>query len=196
MSAGTSRALERAAGSDYGRAGGHDRTAYPSHRLARVDAHRRHRSVRARARSATGPRADSSSTTCSVRIAHLIPVTPVTSRVRRDPELRRRLHSARSDSSSGWRTCADVLVELNARCPRADRSIEETFERSRSGCSRCAGVLSREGNGYVVLAQGRPLVSYYANSIAHLLGAFEAGVQGSRRSCPRWPGSSALAKVP
>ena len=38
-------------------------------------------------------------------------------------------------------------------------------------------VLARDGNGYAVLAHGRPLVSYYANSVAHLLGEFEAGVR-------------------
>jgi hypothetical protein len=59
---------------------------------------------------------------------------------------------------------------------------------------RMRRVLIREGNGYVVLAQGRPLVSYYANSIAHLLGGFEAGVK-ARDALPALAGSSALAKV-
>ena len=55
-------------------------------------------------------------------------------------------------------------------------------------------VLIREGTGYVVLAQGRPLVSYYANSIAHLLWAFEAGVR-ARDTLPALSGSSALSKA-
>jgi hypothetical protein len=38
-------------------------------------------------------------------------------------------------------------------------------------------VLAEEGAGYVVLPRGRELVSYYANSIAHLLGDFEAAVR-------------------
>jgi hypothetical protein len=37
-------------------------------------------------------------------------------------------------------------------------------------------------------------VSYYANSIAHLLGAFEAGVK-ARDALPALAGSAALAKA-
>ena len=44
-------------------------------------------------------------------------------------------------------------------------------------CFAMRRVLVRDGSGYLVLAEGRPLVSYYANSIAHLLAAFEAGVR-------------------
>lgn len=37
--------------------------------------------------------------------------------------------------------------------------------------------IARSAEGIVVLASGRELVSYYANSIVHLLGAFEAAVK-------------------
>ena len=70
----------------------------------------------------------------------------------------------------------DVLVELNGRVLRADRDIEETFERAW----RMLGmrkVLVASGEGFVVLKRGRPLVSYYANSIAHLLGPFTDGIR-------------------
>jgi glycerol-3-phosphate O-acyltransferase len=70
----------------------------------------------------------------------------------------------------------DVLVELNGRVLRADRDIEETFERA----FRMLGmrkVLVASGDGFVVMKRGRPLVSYYANSIAHLLGPFADGVR-------------------
>lgn len=126
------------------------------------------------------------------RIANLIPVTPVPlacaaiQSFDADYIPRDRLLERMADMR-------DVLVELNARVLRADRSIEETFERA----DRMLGmrrVLVREGNGYVVLAHGRPLVSYYANSIAHLLGAFEAGVK-ARDALPALAGSSALAKA-
>jgi glycerol-3-phosphate O-acyltransferase len=70
----------------------------------------------------------------------------------------------------------DVLLGLNARVLRADRSIDETFDRAYRMLSM-RRVLAKEGNGYAVLAHGRPLVSYYANSVAHLLGNFEAGVR-------------------
>jgi hypothetical protein len=65
---------------------------------------------------------------------------------------------------------------------RADRSIEETFDRAwRMLAMR--RILAREGGGYAVLPRGRALVSYYANSIAHLLGPFEAGIR-SRDALP------------
>jgi len=126
------------------------------------------------------------------RIAELIPVTPVplacaaiqsfdADYIPRDRLLER------------MRDMRDVLVELNARVLRADRSIEETFDRADRMLTM-RRVLIREGNGYLVLTRGRPLVSYYANSIAHLLGAFEAGVR-ARDALPALAGSSALAKA-
>jgi hypothetical protein len=42
---------------------------------------------------------------------------------------------------------------------------------------RMRRVLVPEGGGYVVLPHGRELVSYYANSVAHLLGPYEAAVR-------------------
>jgi hypothetical protein len=42
---------------------------------------------------------------------------------------------------------------------------------------RLRRVVSREGTGYIVLPRGRELISYYANSIAHLLGEFESAVR-------------------
>jgi len=126
------------------------------------------------------------------RVAELIPVTPVplacaaiqsfdADYIPRDRLLER------------MRDMRDVLVELNARVLRADRSIEETFDRADRMLTM-RRVLIREGNGYLVLTRGRPLVSYYANSIAHLLGAFEAGVR-ARDALPALAGSSALAKA-
>ena len=70
----------------------------------------------------------------------------------------------------------EALVELNARVLRADRGIEETFDRAWR-MLRMRRMLAREGAGFAVLPAGRPLVSYYANSIAHLLGPFEAGIR-------------------
>ena len=70
----------------------------------------------------------------------------------------------------------DALVELNARVLRADRSIEETFDRAwRMLAMR--RILVAEGSGYAVLPRQRPLVSYYANSVAHLLGPFANAVR-------------------
>ncbi|MDB4881136.1 MAG: Glycerol-3-phosphate 1-O-acyltransferase [Gemmatimonadetes bacterium] len=75
-----------------------------------------------------------------------------------------------------------VLGTLNARDLGADRSSAETFDRAW----RMLGMrhmVARTGDGYLVLPRGRPLVSYYANSIAHLLGPFIAAVR-SRDSLP------------
>ena len=70
----------------------------------------------------------------------------------------------------------DVLVELSGRVVRADRDIGETFERAYR-MLRMRKILARSGEGFVVLPRGRPLVSYYANSVVHLLGPFAAGVR-------------------
>jgi glycerol-3-phosphate O-acyltransferase len=70
----------------------------------------------------------------------------------------------------------DTLVEVNSRVVRHDGGIEETFERAWR-MLEMRRVLAEHGSGYVVLPRGRELVSYYANSIAHLLGAFEESVR-------------------
>jgi hypothetical protein len=51
-----------------------------------------------------------------------------------------------------------------------------TFDRAWR-MLRMRRMLALSGNGYAVLPRSRPLVSYYANSIAHLLGPFENAVR-------------------
>lgn len=70
----------------------------------------------------------------------------------------------------------DALVSLNATVLRADRDIEETFDRAWK-MLRMRRILAASGGGYAVLPRSRPLVSYYANSIAHLLGPFGSAVR-------------------
>ncbi|MCC6318865.1 MAG: 1-acyl-sn-glycerol-3-phosphate acyltransferase [Gemmatimonadaceae bacterium] len=70
----------------------------------------------------------------------------------------------------------EVLRELNARVLKAESSTEEVFDRAYR-MLRMRRVIAREGEGYVVLSRGRPLISYYANSVAHLLGPFAASVR-------------------
>jgi glycerol-3-phosphate O-acyltransferase len=79
-----------------------------------------------------------------------------------------------------------ALRELNARGLRADRTTEEIFDRAWR-MLRMRRVLAASGDGYLVLPRGRPLVSYYANSIAHLLGPFVAAVQ-ARDALPAMAG--------
>jgi glycerol-3-phosphate O-acyltransferase len=76
----------------------------------------------------------------------------------------------------------DALVELNSRVIRADRDIEETFDRAWR-MLRMRHILAASGDGYAVLPRNRALVSYYANSIAHVLGPFELAVR-SRDALP------------
>ncbi|MEP6766971.1 MAG: 1-acyl-sn-glycerol-3-phosphate acyltransferase, partial [Gemmatimonadaceae bacterium] len=62
----------------------------------------------------------------------------------------------------------DVLLELNGRVLRADRDIDETFDRAYR-MLRLRRMVARAGDGYLILPRGRPLISYYSNSIVHLL---------------------------
>ena len=108
-------------------------------------------------------------------VGHLIPVTPVplvcaaiqsfdAEFIPRDALL------ARVEEMQG------ALRELNARGLSADRTSAEIFDRAWR-MLRMRRVLAETRDGYLVLPRGRPLVSYYANSIAHLLGPFVAAVR-------------------
>ena len=109
------------------------------------------------------------------RIGAIIPVTPV-------PLACAALQSFDADYVSRTRllermsAMRDVLLELNGRVVRADRDIEETFDRAYR-MLRMRRIIARTGDGFLILPHGRPLVSYYANSIAHLLGPFAAGIR-------------------
>jgi len=115
------------------------------------------------------------------RIGLLVPVTPVTLACAAIQSLdadylpRTRLLERMSDMR-------DALVELNARVLRADSDIAETFDRAWR-MLRMRRILAESGDGFAVLPRSRPLVGYYANSIAHLLGPFEAAVR-QRDSLP------------
>jgi glycerol-3-phosphate O-acyltransferase len=73
------------------------------------------------------------------------------------------------------REIRDELVELNARIIRADRNVSETLDVALLMLTMRHVVLE-QGDSYLILPHGRELVSYYANSIAHLLGPYEAAV--------------------
>ena len=109
------------------------------------------------------------------RIGRLVPVTPVAlacaaiQSFDSDFIPRARLLERMEDMR-------DALVELNSRVLRADRDIEETFDRAWR-MLRMRRILAQSGEGFAILPRSRPLVSYYANSIMHLLGPFEAAVR-------------------
>ena len=48
---------------------------------------------------------------------------------------------------------------------------------------RMRRVIARTGNGFLILPKGRPLITYYANSIVHLLGPFADGMR-AREALP------------
>lgn len=109
------------------------------------------------------------------RIAAIIPVTPVSLACAA-------IQSFEEDFIAHDRLLArmsemrDVLRELNARVINREGSIDETFDRAWR-MLRMRRILVRVGEGYAVLPANRPLISYYANSIAHLLGPFAEGVR-------------------
>ncbi|MEP7343973.1 MAG: 1-acyl-sn-glycerol-3-phosphate acyltransferase [Gemmatimonadaceae bacterium] len=76
----------------------------------------------------------------------------------------------------------EVLLEMNARVLRADRDISVTFDRGYR-MLRMRRVLAEAGEGFLILPRGRELISYYANSIVHLLGPFSEGVR-AREALP------------
>lgn len=109
------------------------------------------------------------------RIGELIPVTPVPLACAAIQSFDRDF-IPRAELLDRMSEMRDALVELNSRVVRHDRSIEETFDRAWR-MLRLRKVLVETGGGYAVLPRQRELVSYYANSISHLLGPFEAAVR-------------------
>jgi glycerol-3-phosphate O-acyltransferase len=109
------------------------------------------------------------------RIGELVPVTPVPLACAAIQSFDRDF-IPRADLLARMLEMRNALLELNGRVIRHERGIEETFDRAWR-MLRMRRVLAEEGAGYVVLPRGRELVSYYANSVAHLLGPFEAAVR-------------------
>jgi glycerol-3-phosphate O-acyltransferase len=115
------------------------------------------------------------------RIGRLVPVTPV-------PLVCAAVQSMGGDVFPRERLVTrigelrDALVELNARVIRADRDAAETLDVALR-MLRMRRVLVPDGAAYVVLPHGRELVSYYANSVAHLLGPYADAVR-ARDSLP------------
>lgn len=109
------------------------------------------------------------------RIGQLIPVTPVALACAA-------IQSLETDFISRERLLVrmeemrDALVELNGRVLRADRDIAETFDRAFR-MLKMRRMLAESGDGFAVLPRSRALVTYYANSIAHLLGPFAAALK-------------------
>jgi glycerol-3-phosphate O-acyltransferase len=109
------------------------------------------------------------------RIGALLPVTPVTLACAAIQSLDGD-YLLKAQLLSRMEEMREVLLELNGRVIRAEGPAQEILDRAWR-MLKMRRVLAESGEGYVVLPSGRPLVGYYANSIAHLLGPFEAGVR-------------------
>jgi glycerol-3-phosphate O-acyltransferase len=115
------------------------------------------------------------------RIAAIVPVTPVTLACAA-------LQSFDGDFISHKQLLGrieemrEVLGELNARVIHREGTVDDIFDRAWR-MLRMRRILVRVGEGYAILPGGRPLISYYANSISHLLGPFAEGVR-ERDSLP------------
>ena len=68
------------------------------------------------------------------------------------------------------------LLHRGRHVLQPEEDIGHTLDRAYE-LLRLRRVLARDGEGYVVLPRGRELISYYANSISHLLGEFESAVR-------------------
>jgi glycerol-3-phosphate O-acyltransferase len=109
------------------------------------------------------------------RIAAIVPVTPVTLACAALQSFDADFIS-HENLLSRMEEMRDVLGELNARVIYREGPIEETFDRAWR-MLRMRRILVRDETGYAILPGNRQLVSYYANSIAHLLGPFAEGVR-------------------
>ena len=109
------------------------------------------------------------------RIGAIIPVTPVALACAAIQSLDGDF-LPRAQILSRMEEMRDVLRELNGRVIRAEGPVEEIFDRAWR-MLKMRRVLAHAGQGFAVLPAGRPLISYYANGIAHLLGPFSEGVR-------------------
>ena len=109
------------------------------------------------------------------RVGRLIPVTPV-------PLVCAAIQSFDSEFISRDALLGRIddmhraLDELNARVLSSDHSADEILSRALR-MLRMRRVVGDMGSGIIVLPHGRQLVSYYANSVAHLLGPFVEAVR-------------------
>ena len=109
------------------------------------------------------------------RIGRLVPVTPVPL-VSAAVQSFDRDYVPRDLLLGRMAEMRDALVELNSRVVRADRTTEETLDVAMT-MLRMRRILWEQGDGFVVSPRNRELVSFYANSIAHLLGPFAAAIR-------------------
>jgi glycerol-3-phosphate O-acyltransferase len=74
------------------------------------------------------------------------------------------------------RELRDSLVHYERQVMNPTEEIADVFDRAYE-LLHLRRVIAASGGGYAILPRGRELISYYANSIAHLLGEFESAVR-------------------
>jgi glycerol-3-phosphate O-acyltransferase len=74
------------------------------------------------------------------------------------------------------RELRDSLVHHGRQVMNPEEEIGELFDRAYE-LLHLRRVIAASGSGYAILPRGRELISYYANSISHLLGEFESAVR-------------------
>ena len=121
------------------------------------------------------PRVQAFADRVMVEVGRLIPVTPVPLACAALQTFPAEFvsHAALLERMDALR---DALPPVNARVLNAEPSIEAVFERAYA-MLRLRRVLVRTGDGYAVLPRGRELISYYANSVEPLLGAYSDDVR-------------------
>ncbi|MES2179277.1 MAG: 1-acyl-sn-glycerol-3-phosphate acyltransferase [Gemmatimonadota bacterium] len=119
------------------------------------------------------------------RVGRLIPVTPVPLVCAAFQSFESEFVS-REDLLERITEMRSALGELNARVLSGDDGAAEVFARAWR-MLKMRRVVAEEGSGFLVLPRGRPLISYYANSVAHLLGPFVTAVQ-ARDALPAMSG--------
>ena len=110
------------------------------------------------------------------RIAAMIPVTAGVIGVRCDAELRRRFHITRA---AAGQDVGNARRAARAQCARdsSRRKHRRMCSIVRGGCSNAAHARESRVTDTQCFPAIGALVSYYANSVAHLLGPFAAGVR-------------------
>ncbi len=109
------------------------------------------------------------------RIGEIIPVTPV-------PLVAAALQTFDADFVTRS-ALLDRIEEIRESLRHDGRQLvdcddapSELLERAYT-LLRMRRVIARTGEGFLILPKGRELISYYANSVSHLLGEFEAAVR-------------------
>ena len=112
-----------------------------------------------------------------LEIGKVVPVTPVTLSCAAIGTFAAE-HVTRDALFERMDAIRDTLSPVNARLV-SDPDVRAVFDRAYR-MLRLRRMVAESGDGYIVLPRGRELITYYANSIAHLLGDYRDELAASR----------------